>query len=100
ISVAIAIQRLLVPSYIVFIFVIVLGGALRGMGHSFGPMLITLVGICLLRVVWIYAVVPLRPELLTTIFSYPLTWAMTSLAFIVYYRKKIKDEQRLACAAH
>ena len=97
INVAISIQRILVPTYVVFIFVIVYGGALRGMGHSFGPMLITLVGICLLRVVWIYAVVPLRPELLTTIYSYPITWAMTSLAFIVYYRKKIKDEQRLSC---
>lgn len=99
ISIAVSIQHLLVPSYIVFIFVIVLGGALRGMGHSFGPMLITLVGICLLRVVWIYAVVPLRPELLTTILSYPITWFMTSLAFIVYYRKKIKDEQKLEFTA-
>ena len=98
ISIAVQIQRLLVPSYIVFIFVIVLGGALRGMGHSFVPMLITLVGICLLRVVWIYAVVPLRPELLTTLCSYPITWAMTSLAFIVYYRKKVKDEERLQYA--
>ena len=100
ITVAISIQRILVPTYVVFIFVIVYGGALRGMGHAFGPMLITLVGICLLRVVWIYAVVPLRPELLTTIYSYPITWAMTSLAFIVYYRKKIKDEQKLSCLAH
>ena len=99
ISVAVSIQRLLVPCYIVFIFVIVLGGALRGMGHSFGPMLITLVGICLLRVVWSYAVVPLKPELMTTIYSYPITWILTSLAFLVYYRKKIKDEQRLACMA-
>ena len=99
ISLAFDIQKLLVPSYVVFIFVIVLAGALRGMGHSFGPMLITLVGICGLRIVWIYSVVPLRPELMTTLFSYPLTWAITSLAFIVYYKKKIKDEERLHCPA-
>jgi len=97
ISIAVQIQQLLVPSYVVFIFVIVLGGALRGMGHSFVPMLITLVGICLLRIVWIFAVVPRKPELLTTLCSYPITWVLTSLAFIVYYRKKIKDEERLQC---
>ena len=99
ITIAVQIQRLLVPSYIVFIFVIVLAGALRGMGHSFVPMFITLVGICLLRIIWIYSFVPLRPELMTTLFSYPITWVMTSLAFIVYYRKKIKDEERLHCSA-
>ena len=95
ISIGLDIQRLLVPCYIVFIFVIVLAGALRGMGHTFVPMLITLVGICVLRVIWIYVVVPTNPVLMTTLISYPVTWAMTSAAFIVYYRKKMKNEESL-----
>jgi Na+-driven multidrug efflux pump len=95
IALGLQIQRLLVPSFVLFVFVIILGGALRGMGHSFVPMLITFVGVCLCRVLWIYTVVPLRPELMTTITSYPITWALSSLAFIVYYRKKLRDEQRL-----
>jgi len=98
ISIGLDIQHLLVPCYIVFIFVIVLAGALRGMGYSFVPMLITFVGICLLRVVWIYLVVPMNPVLMTTLISYPITWALTSAAFIVYYRKKMKSEERLHCA--
>lgn len=95
IALGLQIQRLLVPTFVLFVFVIILGGALRGMGHSFVPMLITFVGICLCRVLWIYTVVPQRPELMTTITSYPITWALSSLAFIVYYRKKLRDEQRL-----
>ena len=98
ISIGLDIQRLLVPCYIVFIFVIVLAGALRGMGYTFVPMLITLVGICVLRVIWIYAVVPTNPVLMTTLISYPITWALTSAAFIVYYRMKIKSEERLKCS--
>lgn len=98
-SIGLDIQHLLVPCYIVFIFVIVLAGALRGMGYSFVPMLITLVGICLLRVVWIYVVVPINPVLMTTLISYPITWALTSAAFIVYYRKKMKAETLLAIKA-
>lgn len=98
-TIGLDIQQLLVPCYIVFIFVIVLAGALRGMGHTFVPMLITLVGICLLRVVWIYVVVPTNPVLMTTLLSYPITWALTSAAFIVYYRKKMKDETLSAIRA-
>ena len=97
IAIGLDIQRLLVPCYIVFIFVIVMAGALRGMGHAFVPMLITLVGICLLRVLWLYLVVPTNPVLMTTLICYPVTWSMTSAAFIVYYRKIIKSEERLKC---
>jgi len=99
IRIGLEIQRLLVPTYVVFLFVTVLGGALRGMGHAFVPMVITFVGICLFRVIWIYSVVPLRPVLMTTLYSYPITWALTSLAFIFYYRRKIRDEERLSCTA-
>ena len=92
IRIALQIQRLLVPFYLSFIFVTVLAGALRGMGYSFVPMFITLVGICIVRVVWLLTIVPLRPELMTTIWSYPVTWIITSAAFIFYYRHKMKQE--------
>ena len=95
IQVGLKIQRMLVPFYCVFIFVTVLTGALRGMGYSFVPMLITFVGICMLRVVWLYLVVPINPVLTTTLISYPVTWSLTTLAFIFYYRSKIKAETRL-----
>ena len=95
IAIGLQIQHLLIPFYFIFFFVIVLTGALRGMGYSFVPMLITLVGICLLRVIWLYVVVPLNPVLTTTLISYPVTWVLTAIAFIIYYRKTIKAESRL-----
>ena len=95
IKIALQIQRLLVPFYLSFIFVVVLAGALRGMGYSLVPMFITLVGICIVRVIWLLTVVPLRPELMTTIWSYPVTWSITSVAFLIYYRQKMRQECRL-----
>ena len=92
IRIALQIQRLLVPFYLSFIFVVVLAGALRGMGYSFVPMFITLVGICIVRLIWLRTVVPLRPVLMTTIWSYPVTWCITSAAFVFYYRYKMRRE--------
>lgn len=93
IRIGIQVQRLLVPTFILFIPVLILGGALRGMGHALVPMVITFVGICLVRLIWIYTVVPLKPELMTTITSYPITWGLTSLAFLIYYRRTIRREE-------
>ena len=45
----------------------------------------TCVGVCVLRVIWNLVVVPMRPEVSTVAFSYPLTWTVTSILFIIYY---------------
>jgi putative efflux protein, MATE family len=85
IAIGTKILRFLVPTYITYISVEILSGALRGMGNSLIPMIICLLGICALRVLWIFVAVPIRPEIKTVIFSYPLTWAVTSVLFFFYY---------------
>lgn len=79
------ILRYLVPTYFTYITIEILSGALRGVGDCWIPTLICLVGICLLRVVWLMTAVPMRREIHTIVFSYPLTWVTTSILFIVYY---------------
>ena len=56
------------------------------------PFIITAVGICIARVVWIYTVVPLNNDISTVAVAYPITWGLTSLAYIIYFRyvKKYK----------
>ena len=73
------------PSYITYICIEILGGTARGCGDSIIPMLLTCFGICVLRVIWILVIVPLRPDVSTVAFSYPLTWTVTSVMFIIYY---------------
>ena len=75
----------MVPTFTTYIAIEVLSGTLRGVGDTLRPLMITGVGICLVRVLWILFVLPLRPDILNAAFSYPLTWSLTSVAFIVYY---------------
>lgn len=89
------ILHFLVPMYLTYVSVEILSGALRGMGNSLIPMLITCFGVCVFRVVWILIAVPIWPEFKTAIASYPLTWTTTTILFTVYYqvyvrKKKIK----------
>ena len=79
------IVHFLVPTFFTYVCVEVLSGALRGVGDCWIPTLICLSGICLIRVLWIMLAVPQRPDVYTVTFSYPLTWTITSVLFIVYY---------------
>ena len=62
-------------------------GALRGMGKTITPMLISIIGVCGIRILWIYTIFPLVPTMMCLYFSYPASWIVTgaiqlTLAFI------------------
>lgn len=62
----------------------VCSGVLRGMGKAIVSTVISLVGACLLRLVWLWTVFPVKPTLVIIFLSYPITWAITVIcAFIM-----------------
>lgn len=76
-------------------------GAIRGMGSSFTTMVISVIGVCAMRIVWIYTVFAAIPTPQCLFLSYPVTWIITTIAelvafSIIYKRKKhrFKTEQR------
>lgn len=75
------------PFYVVWVFIDILSNALRGAGDSFWPMVISLMGVCLLRVLWIVLVVPHWNTIAGVSFSYPFTWGVTALTYLIYYLK-------------
>lgn len=81
----IEIMQVLVPFYFTYVAIEVLSGAVRGAGDSLIPMVMTCLGVCVLRVVWIAVAVPIRHSVITVALSYPITWIVTSLLFIIYY---------------
>ena len=85
IEVGIQMIKYLAPFYFTYIGVEVFSGVLRGMGTAVVPMLITLSGICVLRVAWILIAFPLNKTIETIEFSYPLTWITTTILFTIYY---------------
>ena len=89
--------RFLAPFYFTYIGVEIFSSSLRGMGDALPPMLITLSGICILRVAWILIAFPINRTVEMIEWSYPITWITTSVLFAFYYfyyinKKKIRQE--------
>ena len=75
----------------------VMVGAMRGIGYSILPMIVSLVGACGLRIVWIYTVFAKFRTLDILFISYPVTWTITFLSHLVCYyivTRKYKDKFR------
>ena len=81
------ILRMIAPFYVTYTCVEILSGALRGAGESVAPTLFTLCGVCVLRLIWLLGYVSRHPSIPLTMVSYPATWTITSILFIVYYLK-------------
>ena len=74
------------PFYVLWVFIDILSNARRGAGDSLRPMIISLLGVCLLRILWIYLVVPHWNTIAGVSLSYPFTWGVTAIVFLIYYR--------------
>lgn len=75
----------------------VMVGALRGMGYSIIPMIVTLVGVCGLRVFWIMTIfqMPAFHTVEMLFLTYPVTWIVTLSGHIVTFfiaRKKLREQ--------
>ena len=72
------------------------GGALRGLGHSLLPALITVVGSCVLRVVWVYTVFRLYADnFYVLMIIYPISWVATGSAALLAYFVISKREYKI-----
>lgn len=66
-------------------------GSLRGLGYSIIPMIVSLSGACLLRVIWIFTIFSMYQTQFSLYLSYPITWIVTASAHLITYvivRKK------------
>ena len=68
-------------------------GMVRGLGRSWMPMVVTIFGACVLRIIWIYTIFQTHHTLDVLYLSYPVSWVVTSavhvLCFILIYRRMI-----------
>ena len=75
------------PWFISFVPIELLSGAIRGAGKSFVPTVILIFGVCVLRIIWILIVPFIMPTLFGVLASYPITWVISALLFLIYYAK-------------
>ncbi len=75
----------------------VCSGVLRGLGRSMTSMIISLVGACLLRLVWVWTVFPAKLTLDSVYVSYPISWLLTGIILFIFIqttvRKMIKRQE-------
>ena len=79
-------------------------GILRGMGKAVQPMIVSLLGSCVFRIVWVFTVCPLFPgQIMALYISYPISWIVTGgvhYIFCVYfYRKLMKRKKQTELSA-
>lgn len=60
-------------------------GALRGIGHSALPAVLTLLGTCAFRILWLVTVFRSRHTFETLLLCYPLSWIITGIAVFSCY---------------
>ena len=77
--------RLFALTYIINCFLDVTTGQMRGLGKSVIPMIVTMVGVCGLRVLWVFTVFREYRSLFVLYLSYPVSWLITGIVLIVMY---------------
>lgn len=76
----------------------VLVGSLRGIGQSIVPLIVSILGACVLRIVWIYTIFAANRTLQTLYISYPVSWLVTAVAHLLcylYFKKRLMKKVEL-----
>ena len=79
-------MSIILPTYFLCGLMDVMAGQLRGIGYSVMPMIVSLTGACLLRIVWITTVFAANPTLQMLYLSYPISWGITFVLHMICYQ--------------
>ena len=73
-------------------------GSLRGMGFSIVPMIVSLMGACAFRLIYIATYFKAHHSIEVLYYSYPLSWIITGLVhfltFIIVYKRYLKKNEK------
>ena len=76
---------LVTPFYIFNLHIENYSGALRGMGDTVAPMIISIFGICVFRVLYLTVLMPMFQSLDALCIMYPISWVLTNSMYLIYY---------------
>lgn len=71
----------------------VVGSAMRGMGKSMAPTIITIFGTCVLRMFWVYIYLPYHNDFQHLVYVYPMSWGITGILMSTLYFIHWKKEK-------
>lgn len=76
----------------------IMSGSMRGFGYSLPPALVTLFGICCVRIIWVFTVFKVNPTYFVLMSVYGISWAITTvLLYIVYVRfiRRLRKQEHI-----
>ena len=99
-----AVLALILNVYFVCGLMDVMAGALKGLGYSLSPMIVSILCICGTRIVWRYVAFPLDAfnSIDGIYLSYPISWSLAFICYLVLYiiaKHKIKKKLNITAAA-
>ena len=87
--------KFLLTTYFLCGIMDVISGALRGLGHSFKPMIVMLIGVCVFRIFWVKVVFSSFRSLECLVVSYPVSWSLViicnGLMLYIILQRMLKD---------
>ena len=91
-----AVSRLtiIVATYFLCGFMDSMSGTLRGLSYSTLPMIVSLIGSCVFRIVWIYVMFSFDRSLYMLYLAYPFSWTITTLAHYICYKIIISNKSK------
>jgi len=92
VKIGLRMMGLISPTYFLFVFIEILSGSLRAQGSVVITTIISIGGICLLRIIWI-TVITVGGTLEEIIACYPVTWLVSAIAIILYYIMRQRKEK-------
>lgn len=100
VKIGLRMMRIISPTYFLFVFIEIYSGSLRAQGHVLMTTVITMTGVCMLRILWVTVIVP-EGTLEEIIACYPITWVVTAVCMVAYYfykQRRISDHPARAGA--
>lgn len=89
------------PAYFLAGIMSVLPGTIRGFGSSLPPSIISLLGACGIRIVWVFTIFRMFPTMTVLYLVHPITWVITNIALIINFvivyniaKKRIKKYKK------
>lgn len=80
----------LLSAEVINVVIEVLSGAMRGYGSSMVPAMVTFIGICGVRIIWVYSVFNYSHTWNTLMAVYPVSWLVTMLVMIFAYYREVR----------
>ena len=87
-----AVKRMIImfAPYFTIAFMQLGAGILQGLGRAVVSSVISLIGACLFRVVWIFTVFSFKPSLEIIYLSYPISWTLVAVSYFIVIDRTIR----------